>query len=79
MFWRWDNPQRGVGGGGGGGHFLFEGNYPLPNYRPCFSGLSSPEFSLTAPYFWEFEPPPSKIKLFQCKILHKDDSNFVMT
>ena len=39
----------------GGGHWLFEGNYPLPNYRPRFSGPSTPEFSLTAPYFWEFE------------------------
>ena len=28
----------------GGGHCLFEGRYPLPNYRPCFSGLSVPLF-----------------------------------
>ena len=25
----------------------FEGRYPLSNYRPCFSGLSTAEFSLT--------------------------------
>ena len=36
---------------GGGGHCLFKGRYPLPIYRPRFSGLSAPEFSLTAPYF----------------------------
>ena len=38
--------------GGGGGHCLFEGSYQLPNYCPCFSRPSAPEFSLTAPYFW---------------------------
>ena len=32
---------------GGGGHCLFEGSYPLQNYRPCFSGLSTPQLSLT--------------------------------
>ena len=40
-------PARG-GGGGGGGHCLFEGNYPLPNYRPRYLGLSAP---LTALFF----------------------------
>ena len=42
-------------GGGGGGHCLFGRSYPMPNYRPRFSGLSAPEFSLTAPYFWELQ------------------------
>ena len=28
--------------GRGGGHCLFEGRYPLPNYRPRFSSLSAP-------------------------------------
>ena len=40
---------------GGGGQCRFEGRYPLPNYRPRFSGLSVPEFSLTAPYFWDLQ------------------------
>ena len=42
-------------GGGGGGHCLFEGSYPLTNYHPHFSDLSAPEFSLTAPYFWDLQ------------------------
>ena len=33
------------------GHCLFEGRYPLPNYRPCFLALSTRQFSLTVPYF----------------------------
>ena len=33
------------------GHCLFEGWYPLPNYRPCFSALSAPQSFFTAPYF----------------------------
>ena len=44
-----------VGSPGGGGHYLFEGNYPLPNYRPRFSGLSAPAFSVAAAYFWELQ------------------------
>ena len=32
------------GPGGGGGHCLFEGSYPLPNYRPRFSGLYALSF-----------------------------------
>ena len=34
-------------GGGGGWHCLFEGNYPLPNYRP--------RYFFTAPYFTELQ------------------------
>ena len=45
--------ERPSGGGRGGGHCLFEGSYPLPNYHPHFSGLSSPHLSLTVPYFVE--------------------------
>ena len=41
--------------GQGGGHCLFEGRYPLPNYRPWFlvhvMCVFSPQFSLTASYF----------------------------
>ena len=42
-----------VPGWGGGGHCLFEGRYPLPNYRPCFSALAVPHSFFTAPYFWD--------------------------
>ena len=42
-------------GGGGGTEGSTEGSYPLANYRPCFSGLSIHEFSLTAPYFMELQ------------------------
>ena len=35
--------------GGGGGHCLFEGRYPLPNYRPCLSALFGPQSFFTAP------------------------------
>ena len=48
----WCSPGGGgARGGGGGGHCLFEGRYPLPNYRPCFLALSAPQFSLSAPCF----------------------------
>ena len=36
--------------GGGGGHSLFEGSYPLPNYRPAFP-LSALEFYFYRPVF----------------------------
>ena len=37
-------------------HYLFEGSFPLPNYRPCFfSELSASKFSLTAPYLWAWQ------------------------
>ena len=40
----------------GGGHCLLGGSYPLPIYRPRFSGQFALEFSLlTAPYFWELQ------------------------
>ena len=48
--WGW-SPGGGGGGGGGGRHCLFEGKYLLPNYCPCFSVLSAPQFFLTAPLF----------------------------
>ena len=35
----------------GGGDCLFEGRYPLPNYRPCFSALSAHQSFFTSPYF----------------------------
>ena len=50
--------------GRGGGHCLFGGSYPLPNYQPHCSRLSTPEFSLTVPYFWEFETTTFENKTF---------------
>ena len=32
-----------LGEGGGGGHCFFKGRYPLPNYRPFFSAMSTPQ------------------------------------
>ena len=51
-----------------GSHCLFVGRYPLPNYRPCFSALSSPP-----PIFEGHRPPPAKIKHSQYKIIYKCD------
>ena len=63
-------------GAGGLGHCLFEGRYPLPNYRPCFLALSGPQFSLTAPYFLGSQTTaPEKIGLPQYKITYKTDPN----
>ena len=57
--------------GGGGGHCLFEGNYPLPNYPPRFSGLSAPEFFLPPPIFGSCRPPPSKSYFLNAKLYTK--------
>ena len=54
----WLGSERGGGGGSErGGDCLFEGRYPLPNYRPRFSALSAPRS-----IFEGHRPPPPKIK-----------------
>ena len=57
-----------------GGHCLFEGRYPLPNYRPHFSALSAPQSFLPPPIFEGHRPPPLKVKHYQYKIIYKRSS-----
>ena len=52
---------------GGGGHCLFEGSYPLPNYRPIFQGCLSMSFIWPPPIFGSSRSSPSKSILSQCK------------
>ena len=66
-------------GGGGvlrGGGCLFEGRYPLPNYRPRFSALSAPQSFLPPSIFECHRPPPPKIKHSKHKTIYKSNTKF---
>ena len=59
-----------------GGHCLFEGRYPLPNYRPCLFRCCPPlNLFLLPPIFEGRRPPHPKIKQSQYEIIYKCDPN----